>query len=273
MLLDWALVGGWFLLGAGLGAEEEDARVDLARRIAAYNQHTRDPWPELDDGQITDLLNGELVRFRAPAQEGVDRAVGLLVSKASRESLWLASSDACVPGVARLTEYLVEAHPNGGGEWIGFLELPAPVRDRQWLVDTVYNTELVQQTQGESWERHWREVPNAKERLLAEIQTGAYPSLTLAQVEDAITTPINRGGWVVLPLADGRSLLAYHTAVVIGGVIPDALVTQFAMMEFDELLHGIERRALEVMPTHYVPGHVAILGGDGVILPWLGESP
>jgi hypothetical protein len=81
--------------------------------------------------------------------------------------------------------------------------------------------------------------------------------------DKAIYTPVNYGSWFFVRLDERNTLVGYTAATVVGGDIPEGLVTQHVLSGLDELLHTVVDRA-KVMPQHYRGAHPRLLGGDGV---------
>ena len=65
-----------------------------------------------------------------------------------------------------------------------------------------------------------------------------------------------------MQLDPAHVLMGYTCATVIGGDIPDGLVTQHVLAGLDELLTTVVARARQ-MDEHYRGGHPLLLGGDG----------
>lgn len=105
-------------------------------------------------------------------------------------------------------------------------------------------------------------------QALSRAEAGNLKDLERSDLEACIVTPVNFGAWFYIDLGDGKSLLGYHAATVVGGNIPDSLVTRFVLAGLDELLGGVETRAREVVAGHYVEGHEPLRGGDGKVLPF-----
>lgn len=204
----------------------------------------------LSEAELAKLAKGELLKRRERA-EGGDRAVGALWTDAPREALWVAilddQHDMLVSG---LTERQLPGTNLSRKLLYQHLDMPWPVTDRQWVIDIQNNQELWQATGGAVWERSW---------------TPADPALMPEPDPDAVWTPSNDGGWLLVT-AGGGTLMIYHARSEIGGNIPDDLVTRYSVSALDELLRHVVKRACG-LGDHYGPDHEPLGLPDGSALP------
>lgn len=228
-----------------------------------------EPLPWLDDDQRARLVAGDVVRIvnRDADPDAPSSAVGLAVFHAARAAVWVAVQDPHATVDPALTEFVIEQKGPDHAIWYGYLDLPRPIHDRQWVVESTNNRPLA--TTAGCWEHNWRLVPDgldAARRFLAE---GGSTAVTAAQLDQAIYTPVNHGHWLLVPLPGDRTLVAYQATSVIGGSIPDWLVLQLAMSRLESVLRSAEARAREWAPGHYRGDHPPLLGADGAALPGL----
>ena len=138
------------------------------------------------------------------------------------------------------------------------LDLPFPFSDRHWVLEISSNPELLQRTG--AWERTWSLDPRATGALVD------VPSGVRLDPGEAVWTPENDGGWLLVPMGDSGTLVVYQARTDIGGMIPDDLVTRYAIARLDEMMAQTTALA-ERAPRHYVGPHEPIHGPDAIPLP------
>jgi len=189
-------------------------------------------------------------------------AVGVAILAAPRPALWIETQDIHEEVDPSMVEFIVR---NLGGDrnlWYGYVDLPRPITDRQWVVESENNHALAPAC----WEHRWDLAQGGIDLVRGTIESGAT-KVTTTQLDEAIYTPVNHGNWLMAPLPDGRTLVAYQATSVIGGAIPDWLVLELTMSRLESAMRNLEHRAQTWVPTHYVGGHQPIYGGDGQVLP------
>lgn len=206
---------------------------------------------KLDAKELTHLEQGKVIRKRERL-EGADRAVGAIWARGSTpDALWMSIlDDTHFKLVDGLTEAWCAGTRPGRKILYQHIDLPWPFEDRQWVIAIGNNQPLYALTEGRVWERTW---------------TLDAPQLATMADPDALWTPLNDGGWIMSPAGDG-TLLVYHVRSVIGGAIPDDLVTRWAMSTLDEMLLGVVDRATQ-MQAHYVEPHEPIVRPDLAEIP------
>jgi hypothetical protein len=162
-----------------------------------------------------------------------------------------------------LVEFVIEEKSFDHAVWYGHIDLPRPVRDRQWVVESKNNHALAAASGGRCWEHEWKLVPDALDRERAHVARTGNARVTPEQLADAIYTPVNHGGWMLATLPGGRTLVAYQATSVVGGAIPDWLVLKLTMSRLESVLREVEKRAAAWAPTHYGADHPPVAGGDG----------
>lgn len=184
-------------------------------------------------------------------QKGADRVVGAIWSNQPRDALWIAIlDDAHDTLVKSLEESRLPAGSRGYKRLYQHLDLPWPFTDRHWVIDIRNNPALYASTNGAVWERTWE---------LAE------PTDTSFADPNAIWTPVNDGGWLLVD-AVGGTIVVYHVRTYIGGAIPPEAVTRWAMTTLEDMLQHVVNRAREI-PTHYKAGHTPIQRPDTSNIP------
>lgn len=249
----------WFGIAHVLTPEEEVSAA-IARCSAAVH-----PLPPLSAEQRARLGRAEVVKIvhHAADPNAPSRAVGIALLKGGRDALWVASQDPHTTVDPSLTEFIVEQLSLDHALWYGHLDLPYPLTDRQWVVESENTHALASRG---CWEHRWSLVENGLERVRVAVATGERP-ITLERVDAALFTPVNHGNWLMAPLADGRTLVAYQATSVVGGSIPDWLVLKLTMSRLETLLRDLEVRASTWAPGHYRAGHAPMYGGDGRPVP------
>ena len=87
-------------------------------------------------------------------------------------------------------------------------------------------------------------------------------------IDDAVYTPVSKGAWEMMDVQSDARLVVYHATTVVGGSIPEDAVVRYTVSTLEDLMKGMEKRAVEWVPTHYVGEHDhQILGGDNQWLP------
>jgi hypothetical protein len=137
-----------------------------------------------------------------------------------------------------------------------------------WGVETHINPGLVAATDGRAWERWWDLREDHWDEVLSLASNGSLGGITRSDLDAASFTPTNEGMWFYDQLPDGRLLVGFAEATVVGGVIPTDVLTHFIVGSLDELIDGTFDRAANLVPQHYVAGHEPIEGGDGKALPY-----
>ncbi len=255
----------WLLTLPALAEPLDSAAVRAV--ILDYTPHASHPIPALSDAQVGRLLDGRVVKMRLPSEgQAPDGAMAMVITDLPRADLWLGSMDAEHFGT---DSSLISHHlPLRGGElfrWYGYVDLPPPVTDRHFLIQTTINHALPRQDPG-MWERSWGLEAGFVETMRPSVAAGEVAGLSPETFETAIAVPVNFGAWIFLDLPDGRTLFGYHCASSLGGEIPDALVTRYVFWGLDRLVARVLESASE-MPAHYTAGHAPLIGGDGAPIP------
>ena len=175
-----------------------------------------------------------------------------------RDTVWLAILDDTHDTlISSLHEERLPSAENGRKRLYQFLDVPWPFQDRHWALEIWNSSALAAATGNRLWERTWLLLPES---------TAPEP------VPEAIWTPVNDGGWLLLEVGGG-TLLVYHARTLVGGNIPDELATRWAMTVLDDMLSHVIERAADI-PAHYDATHKPINGGDDIpISPWPRANP
>ena len=256
------------------GAASAQTLKEVNEALAACFLEPIHKMPALTFDQRNDLVNLKVVRVLDRQETGPSGAVGVALLKASRNQLWIAAQDWHAELDAGLIEVIVERYEGDRMLWYGHLDLPSPLKDRQWVVESANNHRMAGLTRGRCWEHVWYLVPDGLLRVRPLVEAEEPNGVTVEMLDNAIFTPVNRGSWFMAPVNDEYVLVAYQATSVVAGFIPDWVVTQLAMSRLEDLLKNLERRALTWSAKHYVTDHPPVYGGDGKAIPtWSGPAP
>ena len=258
------------LLPAPARAQSIDA---LNRAIAACAQGPTNPLPGLTVEERQALIDGEVVRRVDRQANQPSAAVGMALLKAPRDRLWIGAQDPHANVDPGLTEFIVEEIDRDRMLWYGHLDLPRPLKDRQWVVESGNNHRMARLTGGACWEHLWALVPDGVGRIRDKVEANEPRGITTDHLDNAIVTPDNQGSWFMAPVDERHVFVAYYARSTVAGFIPDWVVTQLAMSRLEDLMRNLEKRALTWSAKHYVAGHAPVYGGDGEAMPtWPGET-
>jgi len=243
--------------------------TEIETLIDSYNKHAILKIPVLNDKQTAHLLEGEVVRilFQAEDPDAPSAAVAFAVSAIPRNALWIAAQDPHTQVDPGLSEQILESLGPDHAIWYGYWDLPRPVRDRQWVVESQNTHALARAMDNRGWEHTWILVEDGLDQARPVIARGEVRGITTEHVDSAIFTPVNKGSWFMFELEDGQTLFGYQATTVVGGAIPTWLVTKLVMSRLETIVRDLETRAREWSPTHYTGDHAPVLGADGAPVP------
>lgn len=249
----------WLLTLSAFASVDDEIATALDRCSGAIH-----PLPALSADQRAELAAGEVVRIVHHGDpEAPSTAIGIALLDGGRDPLWIAAQDPHTVVDPSLTEFVVEDLGSDHAVWYGLFDLPWPLKDRQWVVESRNTHPLATSTGDGCWEHTWKLVPNGLGRVRPFVERGDAKGVTLEALDTAVFTPVNEGGWLMAPLADGRVLVSYQATSVVGGAIPDGLVLQLTMARLESVLRDLETRARTWSPTHYNGKHPSVPGGAG----------
>ena len=255
----------WLLTLSALASVDDDLSAALDRCSGAVH-----PLPALTADQRADLAAGEVVRIvRHGDPEAPSTAIGVALLSGGRDALWIAAQDPHAQVDPSITEFVLEDFGAAHALWYGHLDLPWPLKDRQWVVESRNSRPLAAASADGCWEHTWKLVPDGLPRVRPFVERGDAKGLAMEAIDDAVFTPVNEGSWLMAPLSDGRVLVSYQATSVVGGAIPDGLVLQLTMSRLESVLRSLEDRARSWAPDHYVAGHSGVPGGGGAPIPRL----
>jgi hypothetical protein len=241
----------------------------IEKHLKAFNQSAHFSLPTLSAAQIAKLQNGDVVTI-LDSSLGVDapsRAVGMMLSEVPKSQLWLSCQDPHAVLQSSTKELKTKTNSDKSAHWYGFFDLPWPFSDRHWMVKSWNVTSVASASNNQYWEHPWDLLPNGATDIRPFIEAGKLPGVTLDLVDDAVYTPVSKGAWIVMDIQSDLRLVVYHATTVVGGSIPADAVVRYTVTTLSDMLKGMEKRAIEWVPTHYVSGHAGVLGGDNNEVP------
>lgn len=250
-------------------AEVTASTAEIKDTITEFNAGAHFKLPTLTAAHIVELQQGNVVAILDDS-EGIDaprRAVGLMLSEVPQKQLWLACQDPHAVLNSSTKELRTKVNPDQSAHWYGFMDLPWPFSDRHWMVKSWNTTSLAKQSNNKHWEHPWALLPNGATEIKPFIESGKLPGVTIDLVNEAVYTPVSKGAWAVATVNDNTNLIVYHATTVVGGSIPESTAVRYTVMTLEEMMTDMENRAVGWIPTHYVSGHVGVLGGDNQIIP------
>jgi len=239
---------------------------EIQQALRDFDAHAVLPLPVLADSDLDHLAQGDMVKVLDHHPDGPASAIGVQVLPLDRKAVWISVEDPHFTSESSLTEALVSRSGPDKARWFGYLNLPRPFNDRDWVIDVWNAHSVAAATAGAAWEHPWRVVPDGMDTVRSMVDDGRVAELTGDDLDHAVFTPINEGAWVAISLPGGQTLLAYHVRFDVGGSIPDGLMSRYVLSSFPRIFRDIEERARTEVHGHYTTGHAPIYGGDGTAL-------
>ncbi len=265
-------------IGAAL-ASAQHASAGVAQMLETYQHQSEIPAAELDSDSLARLVAGEVI-YRKVVVTRVDstdddsttlRIIGYRVIDKARESLWLAALAYDAGFSGRLTEFFVATNDVGGASWYQHVNMPWPLKNRHWMIETAKDLELAAQSDNRLWEHNWQLVDNVDEQISDLFDDRAVAGISVAQAAKAISLPLNNGAWVMGELGTQQTLVIVHATMDMGGVIPDGLVARYTRRQLQSMLKKIERDA-DSAHQRYDERYVIYRGDGTPIAPGLSTA-
>lgn len=115
-----------------------------------------------------------------------------------------------------------------GAERIVFQVLPVPiVSDRWWITRQSINTALQQKSSGRVREMSWRPEPAGKQHMTP---------LTLALASKGVEVTMTHGGWFLIDLGEGQTLVEFWSWSDPGSGVPAGMAASFAARSIEDTL-------------------------------------
>ena len=245
---------------------------DIASLLDEYQRQSGIPVAQLDARSVAQLRDGDVVyrKVSVARADGTDndsttlRIVGYRVIDRPREALWLAALAYDAGYSRRLTEHLVVNNGDGGASWYQYINMPWPLKNRHWMIETGKDVALASATGNRLWEHYWQLVDNADTRIDALLASESVSGISPADGDRAVLLPLNNGAWVMGELDANRTLVILHATMDMGGIIPDRLVASYTGRQLRSMLSKIEQDADNIW-QHYNERYI-IYRGDGTII-------
>jgi hypothetical protein len=183
--------------------------------------------------------------------------------------VWISAMDPHYLGNDRLTEGRLSGD-DLSGTWYQHMDLPWPVKSRQWVIDVSKTLDIAERSDNAVWEQKWMLLPDGERRAMEAAAGGLVEDIDLDDVRGARYLDENIGSWCLFALDDGLTMIGYQVTVAMGGWIPDRLAARFAKNALEDLMKNVDKNT-QRMPEHYVEGHDVILDGRGRPVPFYPE--
>ena len=248
------------ILAAHAAPTGKELQAAWDEQAPSLEEHGRVPVPSLTAAQWDEVASGKVVRWRQEIEGAVDGAVGVGWLPHPNEHIWIGALDDVHNHLAEgLTETWLEGTEPGHKVLYQHYDVPAPFSDRHWVVVVEHNPDLYAATDGQVWERVWDLDARGADALLE------VPEGTVSDPASALWTPVNQGGWTLVPAGEG-AIVVYQVRTDIAGNIPEELVVRFAMSSLGEMVSYLSTLASGV-EAHYVGDHFLITRPDLQELP------
>lgn len=259
----------WFVWGTSVQAQPSPDALDTAitNAFAVCSPHSTHAPPTLDDKARRQLREGKVVQDLDHAGDDEPSAAwGVILAKASVVEAWLACQGPhAEPG--ENPEFLVRALPEHQAIWYGYVALPWPLRDRQYVVRSKANVGMAKSTHNRCWEHAWWEYPDALDSVRTMVRDTPIEGITESHLDRAVVTSWNRGSWLLAKVDDEHSLILFRASLVVDGSIPDWIVPRITASRLSGMLTRVRDRAQLWAALHYDHNHEPFMGGDGELIP------
>lgn len=261
------------LLGTVLAVAAARAEPNaIASLLQEYQRQSGIPVAGLDARSLAQLRDGDVVyrKVSVTHARSIDRdtttlrIIGYRLIDKPRETLWLAALAYDAGYSHRLTEHLVANNGDGGARWYQHVNMPWPLRNRHWMIETGKDVSLAQDTGDRIWEHYWHLVDNTQSRIDALLAQPGVPGVDASAGDKTILLPLNNGAWVMGELGLERTLVILHATMDMGGIIPDRLVASYTSRQLKSMLGKIEHDA-DTVWQHYNERYM-IYRGDGTVI-------
>ena len=196
--------------------------------------------PVLSASVYARAAGGEVVTgTTAPGGGGLGTGWALAVVDRRVEDLWFAlnTEEAHVGRFDLLQSEVIRGDPRASGRRVWqVVDLPAMFSDRWLCVDETFGADGYTRSGGKLWEIAWRDATR--------------PENLGGRTPPSGTTPVasTAGGWLLVPLADGRTLVQVHGATDPGGSVPASVATSFASSALASSIRDLAALARELAP-------------------------
>lgn len=256
-------------VGLAHAASPPPSELDTAmnQAFALCAPHATHSPPKLDASDRARLRDGKVVQTLQRGQgDDPSAALGVVLAKASVSEAWIACQGPhASPG--ENPEFLVQALPDHQAIWYGYVPLPWPLRDRQYVVRSRANVSMAKATKDRCWEHAWWEYPEGLDTVRPMVSKSPIEGITPSHLDDAVFTSWNRGSWLVAAVDDDHVLVMFQASLVVDGSIPDWIVPRITASRLGSMLTRVKDRAQHWASLHYDSAHAPFVGGNGEVIP------
>ena len=237
-----ALVLGHF--GSTRAESPSDGNLveQIPRLLEQYSRQGDFQLPSLSITELDTLAAGKTVVavFREPtAPVDTGRVVGWRVVAAPRLLVWLSILDASEESSARLKHSTLTRRTAGAYVSYHYIDLPWPLKDRQWMLSCEENLSLAEDSHDLIWEHRWELLPRDDALLEKAYEHGLLPGITRQALDDSVYLGANRGAWILFYLGARGTLVAGSMEIDLGGHVPESLVRSFAKRQVKAFLESL----------------------------------
>ena len=224
------------LVGAALALTPEEVLAEVEAQDP-HRKHRTAPAPKIPKSARVKAANGDAVAG-VVLPDGYDTAQGwgVAIWDAPVEAVWKA-----INNEDQASDYLVPAHSgtvdgtthHSGRATFQYLEAPM-VTDRWWVTRWTFNETLYAESEGMVWEVSF--VDDLDPKLM---EGTDFEEL----LDDSMPIEWAKGGYLVIPLSDGRTWVEYFSWSDPGGNVPAGIFSKFADREVLSTFEAMAARA------------------------------
>ena len=214
----------------------------IPKLLEQYSRQGDFQLPSLSIAELDTLAAGKTIvalfhEPTVPADTG--RVVGWQVVAAPRLLVWLSILDASEESSARLKHSTLARRAAGAYVSYHYIDLPWPLKDRQWTLLCDENVSLAEDSHDLIWEHRWELLPRDDALLENAYDQGLIQGLTRQALDDSVYLRANRGAFILFDLGARGTLVAASMAIDLGGHVPDTLVRSFAKRQVKAFLESL----------------------------------
>lgn len=242
------------LVGAALALTPEEVLAEVKAQDE-HRSHRTAPAPKIPAAARLKAAAGETVAgVTLPEGYVTAQGWGVAIWDAPVEAVWKA-----INNEDQASDYLVPAYSgtvdgtnhHSGRATFQYIEAPM-VTDRWWVTRWTFNEDLYAASGGQVWEASFVDDLDATRMEGTEFE---------ALLDDAMPIAWAKGGYLIIPLSDGRTWVEYFSWSDPGGNVPAGLFSKFADKEVLSMFEAVAERA-EYHETAGATGYVRPDGSE-----------
>ena len=236
--------------------------------IADFNQLSVYDVPQLNMDQLSLLQSGQLVAVidGGNGDNQPKRGIAYKLLEPGMTELWLACQDDHFSLKDGTQFFALKKLSEDRFHWYTYVKMPAPIKDRHWVVDSWNNHQMAQQSLDTMWEHPWDLVTDWEEPSSAKTLSAQIRGITPEQFNRAVDIPYSQGAWGLLNLGKKRMMI-YHATASAGGLIPESLLVRLMLGTMEEMFEEIDHNARTEVLRHYRSSHGPMYDGGGKLIP------